>query len=98
MVPAARICILYILQVPDVDSTRNPSTIHHPHTYPFSWLLYIHIFVPLQSINESQSYPRSGFPSLSIISDLRNLLFHNLQGTEYPRQVELGGFKIIVIA
>ena len=98
MVPAACICILYILQVPDVDSTRNPSTIHHPHTYPLSWLLYIHIFVPLQSINESQSYPRSGFPPLSIVSDLRNLLFHNLQGAENPRQVELGGFKIIVIA
>jgi hypothetical protein len=61
-------------------------------------LLYIRIFIPLQSINESKRNPRGGSPSFGIICDLRNLLFHNLQGTKHPRQIELREFELVVIA
>jgi hypothetical protein len=61
-------------------------------------LLYIRIFIPLQSINESKRNPRGGSPSFGIICDLRNLLFHNLQGTKHPRQVKLREFELVVIA
>jgi len=76
--------------------TSHPT--YHPHPRPLLCLLYVSIFDPLQSINKFKGGPRSSLPPFRIISDLRDLLFHNLQGTEHPRQVKPGELVVVVVS